>query len=627
MATIQIKRFQETGLTPADKGVDGQLAYGELAINTTDNRVWVGNSIEQVIEVTNQVIFARWDPDNEVENPQPPIVCEGQLWFNTNEIDAGGNRLYVSINRGGLQWIGADGEGAPSANVSELNDLIDVVLASEVAGDILVYNAGGYYENKLLSVESLPNVDADQANGTKSTHGQVLMYDDHKDKWTPQNAPYDGAVLTPHTHYAGSTGFGGNPISFRTRWTSDPELHQYGDTYFSIGQIGWFDSDTANSLEQYRLSDTSVTNGWTEKNVIYDPPDARDGYNRYFKVVKKFSGSKGNYTDNAAVQAIRNWSTEIYGFQVRGNASLELVKMEWIQPPVGTSDPVEITMENDANILIVFKSTALGLKGGMNLSGDNFVPYYIDNDNEQPTNGGFLTKNPYPRDTGATITVTPWAQDGFSLWTWNNLQDLNQELHVSQWRVTQGIDETEIEGNPAFDFLDGAVDQDVLVYNGGTSKWGPVNKPPLGNNALEEIGDVDVTSVADGNVLAWDSANTNWKPYSIPVIPDHYIEKQYNFTGPIEANSGVARYYLPATISEIRITPYLVAPSTDGRVGAYLKYDGISIAFAALQTGETVGEETVITGTYTKGKYLTVEITDAGTNAQTLSLLITLKRA
>ncbi|MEK9770074.1 MAG: hypothetical protein VW683_14260, partial [Betaproteobacteria bacterium] len=575
MTTIQIKRFAETGLTPADKGVDGQLAYGELAINTTDNRVWVGNAAQQVIEVTNQVIFASWDPNDEVTNPKPPIVCEGQLWFNTNIIDPGGNKLYVAVYVGGtgLTWIGADGDGAPTSNVTQLNDLTDVVLVSEVANQVLVYNAGGYYENKTLSVESLPDVDADQSNGTKSTHGQVLMYDDWKDKWTPQNAPYDGAVLTPHTHYLSPSGYGNNPIGFPTRNQSDPEIHQYNDTAICIGTISWWNSDFTNSLSEFHLTDGSIANGWTEKNVIFDPPSAttaNDGINQYFKVVKKFIGSNGSYSDSAGVEAIRNWSTDRYGFQVRGNASIELVKMEWIQPPVGTSDPVEITMVDDANILIVEKQSALGVKGGMNLSGDGFTPFFVDNNDEYRMNAGFLAKGPYPRDTEATITVTPYATEGFSVWKWSNPNDLNEELHVSQWRVTQGIDESEIDGNPAFDFLDGAVDQDVLVYNGSTSKWGPVNKPPLGNNALEEVGDVDVTGVADGDVLAWDSANTDWKPYSLPVIPDRYIEKQYDYIGPVEANAGVLRYYLPVDISEIRITPYLVAPSTDGRVGAYL---------------------------------------------------------
>ena len=286
----------------------------------------------------------------------------------------------------------------------------------------------------------------------------------------------------------------------------------------------------------------------------------------------------------------------------------------------GTTDPVNVTMVNDANILIVRRYTAIGRDAGLALTGDNFVAHDVSNwGDDEYANAGFLTKNPYPRDTGGVVTVTPVASPA---WTGGEY-----ELLAAQFRVTQGIDESEIAGNPAFDFLTGASDQNVLVYNGGTDKWGPVNKPPLGNNALEEIGDVNVTGVADGDVLAWDSANTDWKPYSIPVIPDRYIEKQYNFSGPIEVNNGVLRYYLPANISEIRVTPYLVVPSTNGRVGAYLKYDGVSIAFAVLQTGETVGEETVITGTYIKGKYLTVEITDAGTDAQTLSLLISLKRA
>ena len=118
MATIQIKRFDEAGLTPADKGTAGNLAYGELAINTTDKRLWVGHSDSTIKEITQQIIFAYWDPDDEVTHPQPTPLYEGQLWYNENVTTGeGAGKLFIAVRQIGLVWISVDGANAGATNI------------------------------------------------------------------------------------------------------------------------------------------------------------------------------------------------------------------------------------------------------------------------------------------------------------------------------------------------------------------------------------------------------------------------------------------------------------------------------------------------------------------------------
>ncbi len=621
MATIQIKRFEGVDVDLDDKAET--LAYGELAINVDDNRLWVGTNGNGNLEITQQIIFQEYVPADAINFPQPTIYRDGQLWWDTNVVT--GQKLYISHKGTGGgdndAWLAVDGSGAFSL-VSYLDDLLDVYVPTPQENEVLQYNGANWVSGS-INVENLPNVDADVADGMAPRHGDQLTYDDWTDKWAPSTQSYDGSLLVPHTHWSFNGYSSTNPQAFPSRFPSGvPEVGRYGDTVFVIVKMY---TSGAESIDDLVLTQASIDDGW--KHVMTTPYPSISWYvglNYYDVVYKKFLGAGESYSETVGLSFSRTFKVKSYGFQVRGNANIEFVKAETVAGTLDTQDPISYTLVNDANILTVETTVSFGSgndDSGLNIIGDSFTAYETNDDNNHNYNSGFVTKKPYTLERDTTVSVEMFQSNA----NWRGVDD----IVCHQYRVTSGIDESKLDvisGNPDFDFLDTASNQDVLVYNGATSKWESVNKPPLGNNALEEIGDVDVTGVADGDALLWDNANTKWVP-GVPPLPPLYIEKQYNFAGPIEANNGVLRYYLPATISEIRITPYLIAPSTDGRVGAYLKYDGISIAFAALQTGETVGEETVITGTYAKGKYLTVEITDAGTNAQTLSLLITLKRA
>jgi len=139
MATIQIKRFNETGVSFEDKVSGASLEYGEFAVNTTDKRLWIGNESNIAIEISNQVIYQPHDPDDAENYPEPTILFNGQLWYNTFTGPAG-QKLYISVdeNTPGERWEPVDGNtlGAPKY----VYDLLDVWLSSPQTDDILVYD-------------------------------------------------------------------------------------------------------------------------------------------------------------------------------------------------------------------------------------------------------------------------------------------------------------------------------------------------------------------------------------------------------------------------------------------------------------------------------------------------------
>ncbi len=96
--TIQLKRFATAGETPDDRGV--VLQYGELAVNTADQKLWVGSEL-----AANVLINSIY---NQIE--QPPQI-EGALWYDIGEeklkmwdeahttwIDVGGGTEMVQLS-------------------------------------------------------------------------------------------------------------------------------------------------------------------------------------------------------------------------------------------------------------------------------------------------------------------------------------------------------------------------------------------------------------------------------------------------------------------------------------------------------------------------------------------------
>jgi len=152
--TIQIKRFNEAGETPDDRGT--VLAYGELAVNTADNTLWVGNNIG-----VNQLLSAhtRIGPDEPV---MPADKLIGTFWFDTTlpesikvwngtdfvtfvggdpvepggQVDSvvAGTNVTVDNTDPANPIVSATGGGGGSSDVEVLNDLDDVSVLGHSEG-------------------------------------------------------------------------------------------------------------------------------------------------------------------------------------------------------------------------------------------------------------------------------------------------------------------------------------------------------------------------------------------------------------------------------------------------------------------------------------------------------------
>ena len=74
-------------------------------------------------------------------------------------------------------------------------------------------------------------------------------------------------------------------------------------------------------------------------------------------------------------------------------------------------------------------------------------------------------------------------------------------------------------GSSGADTLDGLSDVvitsadngDILAYDSATSNWKNVTPAAAAADTLDGLSDVVITSAANGNILAYDSATSNWK--------------------------------------------------------------------------------------------------------------------
>jgi len=83
---------------------------------------------------------------------------------------------------------------------------------------------------------------------------------------------------------------------------------------------------------------------------------------------------------------------------------------------------------------------------------------------------------------------------------------------------------------------------------------------------LDEIHDVEITSVADNDILQWSSANSRWENITTPTFSDTEVQGTLDVTG-------------QSTLSG------LAYPTSDGTSGQFLKTDGSgNLAFATVPT-------------------------------------------
>jgi hypothetical protein len=72
--------------------------------------------------------------------------------------------------------------------------------------------------------------------------------------------------------------------------------------------------------------------------------------------------------------------------------------------------------------------------------------------------------------------------------------------------------------------LTSLADGQVLVWVAADSKWENSSGPPPPPETIEDLTDVQVTSVADGQILVWVAADSKWENEDVPAAPAFPIE-------------------------------------------------------------------------------------------------------
>jgi len=166
------------------------------------------------------------------------------------------------------------------------------------------------------------------------------------------------------------------------------------------------------------------------------------------------------------------------------------------------------------------------------------------------------------------------------------------------------------QGEPGFE-----TDTDKLKIGDGTTAWSSL---PYYAPDISEVGGVDLLTPAEsGQAFVFDGSS--WSP------SDLLIEKQYKYDGALEISTGTARLYVPANCSGFNVNGYLGTQSSSGDVTADILVNGsidTTLTIAALSDTGSAASSTALS----TGDYITVDITGAGSGANTLYITLSFIR-
>jgi hypothetical protein len=138
---------------------------------------------------------------------------------------------------------------------------------------------------------------------------------------------------------------------------------------------------------------------------------------------------------------------------------------------------------------------------------------------------------------------------------------------------------------------------------------------------LDDLGDVIITTPTAGDQIKYNGSE--W--VNVPE-PDAEIHKQYKYDGALAVNTGTAGIIVPEDCNNIRATGYLDTASSSGNVGVDILVNGVVQLTLSVPQGLTAGSTGTNSLTLNKGDKITVDITNAGTGADTLYVPIELTR-
>lgn len=158
--TIQIKRSSTPG------GAPGSLAFGELAINYNDGKLFYKNAsgtivgtklIASISGTVNQITVT--EVSGAFTFSLPNSVYVSSLFIDNIEIDTTGATLNQILKFNGTKFIPVD-----NTVVATLNDLTDVVINTPFNGELLQFDGTNWVNSTLPTAEPMGHEDRSQSN-------------------------------------------------------------------------------------------------------------------------------------------------------------------------------------------------------------------------------------------------------------------------------------------------------------------------------------------------------------------------------------------------------------------------------------------------------------------------------
>jgi len=615
--TIQIKRFNASGETPASRGT--QLAWGEMAINEAENALWYG------LQAGGEALLSR---DVLVEPPTPADPsAPGALWFDTT-----GNVLNV--------WTGTAWEPAAdvSAGATTLGALTDVTITSASSGQVLRYN-GSEWVNAQLDYSDLSGTPTNVSSFTNDSGylTSIGPLDDHTD--VVLTSPANGEVLKYNgsnwvNDVDGGGGGGGTYAIDESSRTADgdwltfytsggADRMQFKTNGYAGNDPDWVGEN--NGYGGYQFSMASPTN----QQILFE--DATDGVNLigYHAEIAGESGlnliGKGFEATGATIRLKTNNKV---GLKTT-NGSVEM-------PELPTTDPGNTNeVWADNGVLVLSGSTAGGGGGAVDSVNDQtgVVSLGIQDMNDYALSPTVNTVYRYDAvsDGGscAEMEVSFAQYQGTTILGTKAYDETNGQLITNLGTIAQnweGFNYSTVSASGPFtssgsvtkipnQFGCGGVTFITNVSAGigaATTVWVSEYDP----NATAEI------PLADGDVLQWVDGDQKFKPSALNL--NAAIHKQIDFEGALSGTPQSKRIYAPRDCSGLSVIPYLSTFSSGLAVQFNIRIDGTVVTTGSVANSTLVGDEVTYDSSITKGSYITIDVTEAGSGAVDLALVVTL---
>ena len=215
--TIKLKRSAIAGQVPTIT----QLELGEIAINTTDGKIFLKKkdalNVESIIEVQANAVGTA--PSFGSSTTAPTSAVEGDFWYNTSD-----NTLYIY---NGSDWAAIGGDGAQSFVTTNTVDPTTRTDGTALQSgdtywntndsDLYLYNGSDWVTvAPAAPAVSIPHLGHDTSNPTTRPSGDALnigdVYWNTADSEMRVYTGTAGNLWTPLGIGAGGGAFGGQPV-------------------------------------------------------------------------------------------------------------------------------------------------------------------------------------------------------------------------------------------------------------------------------------------------------------------------------------------------------------------------------------------------------------------------------